>query len=370
MSDIDSNKPGAQFEGERIMRGAGVAALTWFGKGDPDQPLVVFLPGSAHNARIAYGGHAGGVAEDFLAHWLVAQGYNFLGASYPIATNSDLEHVPHPDFTIRSWGRQAAEIAAQVTSENKLNGKIILIVWSNGGRSPQAFTEAATELGMEVDFCVSFSATPPNAAITILPPASLPSQMQMLRTPDGYINLARKYDDWYAQVQSNTAPGQVRDIIPKDSYYNDYVGDMPVNLLGQGMLHHDDGFVPGGWSFIEDSKAHDLASFPLITTILTDNIVDSRHALTDQALWSPFLIAHVYAKYFEKRQISPDSMDAEKWRAAVVLLRAAPQRLSVETAGNHFFFVGEAGAQQAASDIALLEQRVHTFRTELAELLG
>ena len=383
MSDIDNSKVGATqsttqpelassmalFEGERIMRGVGVPALTWFGKGNPDKPLIVFLPGSAHNARIAYGGHASYVAQDFLAHWLIAQGYNFLGVSYPIATNNAVEQVSHPGFTIRSWGRQAAEIATEIIKENKLNGKIILIVWSNGGRSPQAFTEAAIELGLEVDFCVSFSATPPNAAITILPPDNLPAQIQMLRTPDGYINLAHKYDDWYAQIQSNIMPSQVRDIIPKDIYYNDYVGHMPVNLLGQGIAHHDDGFIPSGLTFIEDSKGYDLASFPLMTTILTDNIIDSRHALTDQALWSPFLIGHIYAQYFEKQNLTPESIGVKKWRATVKLLRAAPQQLSTETTGNHLFFVGEVGAKEAASNIAQLEQRVHSFRGKLAKLM-
>lgn len=360
---------GGLYLGERMRGADGVEALTWFGRGDPSKPLVVFIPGSAHHARIAYGGHAGGRSEDFLAHWLNKLGYNFLGISYPLKTQGAPDHTAHPGFTIRAWGQHAAQVAADVSAEYALSGKIILVVWSNGGRSPQAFAEAATARGLEVEFCVSFSATPPNAAIVLSPATMLPAHMQKLRTTDGYINLAHKYDDWYGQVCANSAPEDQEAIIPRAVYYSDYVGHMPVNLLGQGMKHHEDGFVANGWSYMEDSKAHDLASFPLMTTILTDNIIDARHALTDQALWGPFLIGHLYAKYFEQRALTPETVPMTHWRAIVQLLRAAPQLLSVETHGNHFFFVGEVGANQAARDIVRLEERVRFLHDELAKLL-
>lgn len=357
------------FDGERIMDGAGIPSLTWFAKGNTAKPLVVFVPGSAHSARIAYGGHAGGRPQDFLAHWVSAQGYSFLGVSYPMSTPDIMGQDAHPDFSIRSWGRQGADITAQIVAENKLSKNIILVVWSNGGRVPQAFNEAATALGLTVDFCISFSATPPNACITVLPPASLPPQAQKLRTPDGYIDLRHKYTDWYSQIQGNQAPGEVHDIIPKKTYYDAYVGPMPVNILGQGMRHHKDGFVPSGWAYIEDSKSHDPSSYPLMTTILTNNIVDARHALTDQALWSSYLIGHLYANYLDNPAPTPDNVAPQDWLCIVNLLRDAPQRLSVATSGNHFFFVGEAGARQAAADIAFLAQQVQTFLSELNRLL-
>lgn len=46
--------PGSLYPGEGILTGAGFPALAKFEKGDGLRPLVVFVPGSAHLARIAY----------------------------------------------------------------------------------------------------------------------------------------------------------------------------------------------------------------------------------------------------------------------------------------------------------------------------
>ena len=364
----EESAPKPLYPGERIMQGAGYPALTRFIKGDPTKALIVFIPGAGHTARIAYGGHAGGREEDFLAHWLVAQGYSFLGISYPIATKHPVDKEAYPDFTIRSWGKQAAAIAKATVDDNKLSKRIILVVWSNAGRSPQSFNEAAVNLGLEVDFCTSFSATPPSAAVTTMPPESPSFLMKTQKAKNGYMGLSRRYDDWYDQVRSNSS--EDREIIPKEIYRSDYVGDMPVNLIGLGMKYQDGGFVASGLTFIEDSKAYDLSGFPLMTTIVTDNAVDSRHALTDQALWASFLIGKVYVDYIEKTKVDVAAMPNEKWQAVLRVIRTAPRQLSVGTSGNHFFFVGEPGARRTAQSIMMLEERVHAFRAELGGLLG
>jgi hypothetical protein len=80
---LAASLPAEAFEGEEVMTGGGYPALVKFVPGEPDQALVVFVPGAHHTARIAYGGHEGSQDEDFLAHWLVEEGYNFLGVSYP-----------------------------------------------------------------------------------------------------------------------------------------------------------------------------------------------------------------------------------------------------------------------------------------------
>lgn len=357
------------YPGEKIMQCGGYPALTKFIIGDTKKSLVVFIPGAAHTARISYGGHAGSRNEDFLAHWLVSEGYNFLGISYPITTKIPIHKAAYPEFTIRAWGEQAAEIAKATIEENKLSNRIIVVVWSNGGKIPQSFNEAATKLGLDVDFCVSFSATPPSVTVTILPPETPPLYMKWLKTKEGYANVSSMYDDWYKQVKSNSALEQGREIIPKKIYYNDYVGDMPVNIMGRGVKYQDGAIVASGWTFLEDSKSYDLQGFPLVATIVTDNVIDSRHALTDQGVWAPYIIGNIFSS-IEKSKVDLKKIPPEKWKAVVNLVRKTPQQLSVGTTGNHFFFVGEAGARHASQCIKVLDERVQSFKAELGDLLG
>ena len=70
------------WDGEEVRMGAGYPFISKFVGADRDAPLVVFIPGARSLARIAYGGHEGGLEEDFLAYWLNREGYNFLG--FPI----------------------------------------------------------------------------------------------------------------------------------------------------------------------------------------------------------------------------------------------------------------------------------------------
>jgi len=359
----------ALYPGEKIMQGGGYPALTKFIKGDTKKALIVFIPGTGHTARISYGGHAGSQDKDFLAHWLVSQGYNFLGISYPIITKNPIYEEAYPNFNIRIWGKQAAEIAKATIDENNLSNRIILIAWSNGGRITQSFNEAATNLGLDVDFCASFSATPPNVAVVIIPPETPPFYYSLLKASNGYMALSRRFDDWYDQVKNNSSLNRGREIIPKEVFCDEYVGNMPVNLTGLGIKYQDGAFVASGWTFMEDSKSYDLQNFPLVATVVTDNVNDSRHALTDQGVWGPYVIGNIFS-YIEKSKVDLKKMSPEKWKAVVNLVRTAPQQLSVGTTGNHFFFVGEAGARNAAQCIIILEEKVRAFKTELGGLLG
>ena len=96
------------FPGEQMIDAAGFPTLIRFIKGQPDKPLVVFVPGTSFLARIAYG-FPGGNDEDFLASWLVRAGYSFLGTSYPLA--NPVFGKTYPTFGVTDWGRQIAAAA-------------------------------------------------------------------------------------------------------------------------------------------------------------------------------------------------------------------------------------------------------------------
>ncbi|MEM9105679.1 MAG: alpha/beta hydrolase, partial [Pseudomonadota bacterium] len=61
--------PGGLYAGEELLATNGIETLTYFKAGDPEKPLVVFVPGGFHLARVYYG-YPGGVEKVFLAYWL------------------------------------------------------------------------------------------------------------------------------------------------------------------------------------------------------------------------------------------------------------------------------------------------------------
>ena len=94
-------------------RSGRISRLDQFIPGDPQRPLVVFIPGAHNTARIAMGAmKAGGIRISLPTGWL-SQGYNFLGISYPIATKNPVMEDAFPDYNARDWGRQAADLAKQ-----------------------------------------------------------------------------------------------------------------------------------------------------------------------------------------------------------------------------------------------------------------
>ena len=126
------------WDGEEVRMGAGFPFIAKFIAADRDAPLVVFIPGARSLARIAYGGHEGGLNEDFLAYWLNREGYNFLGISYPVLTDDGAFDEAHPDMTVRAWGYGSAEVTKAVMEERGLTGPVIVAVWSMGGKSVRA----------------------------------------------------------------------------------------------------------------------------------------------------------------------------------------------------------------------------------------
>lgn len=354
------------FPGEEILEGDGVPALTKFMKGNPREALVVFIPGAGHTARIAYGGHTNSRNEDFLAHWLVKQGYNFLGVSYPIHTLNSIYNQTYPDFTVRAWGKQVAEIAKSIIDENNLSNRIIFIVWSNGGRITQSFNETATILGLDVDFCAAFSSTPPVMFIT-RPHSKAVSHIEM--DENGYEDRSRSFASWYNDIIFNASLNQGREIINKDIYLNEYVGNMPINIQGNGLRYKNGAFVPDQGEFLEDGKYYDYGNFPLVATIVTDNAIDGRHALTDRALWGACNANKVYS-YLARNKIDLTKLPEERWCELLDLIESLPHFLSARTSGNHFFFVGESGARQSAENLKILEEKVKAFKLKLAETLG
>ncbi len=354
-------RPAAAFEGEQVQTIDGFPAMTKFIQGDPSRPLIVFIPGAHHFARIAYGGHAGGREQDFLAYWLVREGYSFLAVSYPLTTADNAIAGAYPTYTARDWGKQAADLARQAIEQHHLTNRIIVIGWSMGGRIAEPIAEFAKADGLDLDFYVSFSATP-----GVMGLVDMSADFKMTAT--GYADRSNIYPGFLRQIAlENTMNGHT--IIDEKSYLAEYVGDMPVNLEGYGLHYRDGKFVRDYWADESEFRVYDFRNLPFIAMLMPNQPLDGRHALTDRANWG-LLIANKIQADLEAAKIDVTKLPRDRWLALVDLVRHAPDRLSVEMNGDHFFFLGEIGAHETARAIATLEPRMHGFKQELAALLS
>lgn len=350
------------FPGEAIETAAGFPAITMYAPGQADRPLVIFVPGAHHTARVSYGGHEGAKDEDFLAYWLRQQGYNFLALSYPIDTTVGGIPTAHPDFTIRDWGRQIAELAAKHVAENGLNGEVIVMGWSMAGKVAQSVNEAMQEQGLDLQFYTSIAATAPLPGLI-----ALTRELPMLDS--GLADRRDNFAGWYAQVAANSeAVGH--EIVPEQVFAQSYQGDIPVGIQGYSQVFRDGAFVTDQLAYQQDAKPFDYKNFPLVAMIIPDGRGDRRHALTDQAVWSVYNANTVFNSWITANGVDVDDLSDDDWRGMLDLTRSLDETLSVPVDGNHFFFMGEPGAKATAAALAELEQRVADVKSQASRHLG
>lgn len=350
------------YDGEQIQKGAGFPAITYFVKGSEGAPLVVFVPGAHHMARVAYGGHKGARQEDFLAYWLHQKGYHFLAVSYPVDIATGGLETNHPDFMIRDWGAQIAAIARSTIDEHGLDNRVIVLGWSMAGKVAQSVYEAARANNLQFDCYVSLAATPAIPGMI-----ALTREYPMLAS--GYADRRKNFKGWWKQVAANNAQ-HGREIVPEEIFGNEYQGDIPINLQGYGQQFRDGKFVMDPLAVQADAKPFAFDDFPLVAMIIPDGRGDRRHALVDLAAWSIYNANTVFKRYLSANKIDVNTLSDAQWHGLLHLARTIDDRLYLTVNGNHFFFVGENGARATANAVALLEDRVHALKAEAAAILN
>lgn len=334
------------FPGESGVRRGAAPALEYFVAGRRDLPLLVFVPGVGHLARIAYGGHPGARPQDFLAHWLVQAGYNFLGLSYPLETSEAAFRETCPAFDAATWGRQIAEAAAWHVERHGLPRRFVLLVWSMGGRSVYPAAVQARELGLEVQV-VALAATPGICGLSGGPQA-LPM------APSGYAALPQSLRAfWHAQLG---------EAIPAPIYLANYVGNGPVALTGRGEVFRDGRFVMDALAQAQLSGAFVVDGFPLVAAIANDDPLDARHALADAANWALLNSNGLVGRQRSRR------LSRAAWERLLALSASLPGQLALRVPGNHFCFVG-AAARGAALAVAEALRRLAAVEQTLASIL-
>ncbi|EAW09943.1 thioesterase domain protein [Aspergillus clavatus NRRL 1] len=355
------NSPGALYPGEHLDTVAWFPALYKFSPADPSNPLIVFIPGGGHNARISYGGHPGSREKDFLAYWLNKQGYGFLAISYPLHSEPD-EIIPAtaPGYRIRDWGLQAAEITRLVISQHNLSGSVVLLAWSMGGRIVVPYTVAARARGLNVEFFVGLAATPGLPGVRPIP-------RNVRKTSQGYAALDGMPDLFLQQLHGqNELNSGV--IIPDDVYLRSYYGHTPVSLLGCDLRYSQEhGFVEDRRTSVEDAAALDFHQWPLIAALHGDSVHDARHVLADRTTWAFVQTQHIVST-LETHGLA--QLDRSRWGTAMDLIHSRPGRMCRQIHGTHFFFLGEQGARATAVAIVSLLEEARKFATSLSSLLG
>jgi len=342
------------YNGERISDVAGAPCLSRFFPANPDRPLIVLIPGGAHNARIFYGGHEGFNPDDFLTTWLNRSGYGALAISYPFESEHQILPATAPNFRIDSWGRQAAQVTKHTVDEHDLCGDVVLVGWSMGGRMLGPYARTATGLGLTFKLFVSLAATPGL-------PGARPGPPETKLTQAGYATLADMLGYFMLQVHDQELENGGKTIIPERIYATDYFGATPVGLLGWGVESYDE------WAYVKDAAVHPVSDLPWMANLIPTSRLDGRHVLTDRATWTYLMtlkLTQIVQDVFRQPQLDP-----EHWRRIVDFVHSTPMKLSASVRGNHFFFLGRSGAEATAAGIFKMLEESESLRVALDRLL-
>ncbi|WP_444907398.1 hypothetical protein ACJJIR_03850 [Microbulbifer sp. SSSA008] len=315
-------------------------------------PLMVFIPGTAHLARIFYG-YPGGRSDDFISHWVNRAGFPFLAISYPM--ENAVFCSTHPEFTIQDWGDQAAEIIAKILSEYNLPNSVVVCGWSMGGKISGALARAAKALNFSIECFVAMAAEP--ALPGFLPEANTKA-IEM--TVDGMASRKGIYPAFLAALDEQNTLNQ-HTIIPKDIYLEAFLGAIPIALIGTGLMYDGQGFKEDLSRALKTANTFDFLDYPIPVVIQSDSMGDLENVLCNIDDWA-FIRNRVLASKL-LGGASPEQIPRERWELVQLIIRSSSAYFSQTVTGNHFFFVGAIGARTTVKSIEKLLARVRSIQS-------
>lgn len=352
----------ALLPGERLLTVLGYPALTYFRKGEAAKPLLVFLPGGGHLARVAYG-HPGLRPDDFLDHWLERQGFGLLAISYP-SDHAVYDRI-HPAMTLIDWGRVAAEITRQVIEEHELGGNVLLLGWSMAGRAVRPYNTAAMELGLDVEAFLSLAATPPLFLNTDVEETFWLTEggLRETRYPKPGLENHDRFR-WWDIALSEQAQLNGRPVFNEDRYFEMFRGNHPANLNGERLRYRNGALVSDIAEAMEDMGGFEYGDYPLTACLIPQSENDLRHAVTDAATWGFINSQKILRTWLQPLMARDPRRLREQWDQIDTLVHSG-RRLNVRIPGGHLFFTGALGAERTAAQIAPLLGEVRRLRAEL-----
>jgi surfactin synthase thioesterase subunit len=348
---VSNASDGGLFEGERVYQTSLYPMLAHHLPGSVTRPLLVFVPGGGHLARIGYG-HPGGRRDDFLAHWLNRVDFEVLSVSYP--SEHAAISASAQTMTITQWAQCIAEVVTQIIDSPKsLQARpIVLIGWSMAGRLARSFAVAAHNNGLTLRCFISLAATAP------IPNLTTPREGGESVTELGFWDASTRLAQWEAELTAQEHLNS-RVIIPRDIYQRHYRCHNPVLLRAEIREQ-----VPAAWSMadiLDDLGTFGYEQYPLCAAIVPTSAKDARHVLTDQATWTFINSQMIYCNLHNRSRHRLAELDEVTWLNIRRHVAALPDKLFREMNGGHFFFVGERGARQTAAYIDELVEEAATF---------
>lgn len=348
--------------GERLLTVDGTEVLAFCEHGATDRPLVLFLSGGGHLARIAYG-HSPEVSNHFLAHWLTGAGYSFLALSFP--GSHKIFSIPSPQLSLAEWADLVARIASDTVELNDLSKTIIVVGWSMSGRVIGALSRIVGRYGLEILFFSSLAASAPL-------PGLIPIEQNEPLDEHGLWDLFRHSSEstgrlqaWSREIGAQTV-SDGRAIINADEYREIYIQAHSIHLRGEAVEMEPNGQTSRPRIGFE-AIASEYQEFPLTGCVVPTDQSDARHVLTDSATWGLFNAQGLYLR--TRPFLGSGSLASDKWQALRQIFSDLPHRLTRHVPGGHFFFVGEAGARRTVRAVESLEQEVRSIRAAIADLV-
>ncbi len=353
---------------ETLISSGDVPLLVLEQQGDPDKPLVVFLPGAIHLARVAYG--YGAVApEDFLAHWWAEAGHSFLAISYPLELAEPTFDTVDPHLSFGAYiGAIAGHIEAVVATWG-LQRNVLVLGWSAAGNTAPRLTSELASRGVTLELFVSLAASPPIPGLVFGSPerasgwAAAPGSFTQsgLISKDGLRSFIPELE--------GTETRYGRTVIDNANYAANYVGNMPLNVFpGLDVQWVDGQLVVGHEGPLAESRGAVWSEYPVVAVLQPTWPTDARHSLTDRSTWGLIQTNMLASKRLD--EATAKGLSTTDWRACTSIVTSAPQRLTRVIEGGHMFFFGVDGAKATVELVLELATEAKLIAAQLDRLLG
>ena len=333
---------------------------------DVDQaPLVVFLPGAIHSARIGYG-HDGCAPTDFLGHWITEAGHPFMAISYPVQPRDRIFRTLDADLGLRTVVEAAGEVIADHVASAGLPGEVIVVAWSALGNAAPGLNRALARRGVHLSTFVALASTPPLPNLIL---GSLDAAEGLLGAAEAFDSdgllrhAALRSDDFLAEIEIINATAG-RSVLSLDDYRDHYLGDMALHVFPGLEARRVDGRLQVDHAApLAESIGAQWADYPICASIGPTSPTDARHVITDRANWA--MVTANVLQWAHVAPAAPRELAPRAWERVRRVCDWFGSELHRTLPGGHFLFVGESGARATAEAVLDLA----ATRTTLMKLL-
>jgi hypothetical protein len=257
----------------------------------------------------------------------------------------------------------AAEIVDRFISEKGLGKDVIGISWSAAGQVIRPYNIACRSLGIKVLFHLGLESSP-----ALLIPSD--RTIGMKKTEKGMVSLEDSHYGLFWKEIEEQSQLNGKEIVPRDVYLRDFLGDIPVALMGTNGRFENGQFVVNIEKSFEDKNFFSFHEYPLIANISGDSKMAPYHPLVDKGTWGFLVTRKIYHDYFVKNEGWISQASNSEFNEFVHYVNNLPSRLLKAISGNHFLPIGKHGAQRIADYVEYFENEINVIKQELAAFFG